>query len=45
MTYDILLQMKFSRGFYLGYVVGAADMIIVWTLWTWRHELLDWLVG
>ena len=43
--YETVLRMKFQKGFWLGYAVGAADMIIVWTVWTWRHELLDWMVG
>ena len=44
-AYDSLIHMKFSRGFWLGYVIGAADLVIVWTLWAWRAELLDWWVS
>ena len=43
--YKAILEMKFKRGFWLGYAVGAADAVIVWSLWSWRAELLTWLVG
>lgn len=43
--YDSIIMLKFQRGFYLGYVVGAADLVLVWTLWAWRVELLAWWVS
>ncbi len=43
--YDTIAEMKFRRGFWLGYMTGAADAVIVWTLWAWRVELLAWWVS
>ena len=41
--YNTMLKIKFNRGLLLGYVVGAADLVLVWTLWAWRAELLGLL--
>lgn len=43
--YKTMLKLKFNRGFCLGYMVGVADVVIVWTLWAWRAELLNWWVS